>query len=122
MFQTIGDFYEYHAILYPFSIFVFLILRSLSFLFLVIHPSLRSIHCESGLTNRDHEVGKNRSPVYSLSVVFGYETPRRPFSYTPLTLFRSLILWSVDRLRVVVVRSYSILLSPSLFFPRSFFS
>lgn len=60
MFQTIGDFHENHAAL-PFLYFCF---SHPSFAFLLVSRySSRGIHCESDLTNRDHEVGKNRSRI-----------------------------------------------------------
>lgn len=60
MLQTIGDFHENRAALRSF----YFCFPHPSFSFLLVSRySSWGIHCESGLTNRDHEVGKNRSRI-----------------------------------------------------------
>lgn len=101
VFQTIGDFDTMP--LYSLSLFLFfssfVLLPSCFSLFIVRHPLWIG-------PNEPRSRGRKKSitRIFTIHiVVFGYETPHRPFSYTPLTLFRSLILWSVDRPRLVVV-------------------
>lgn len=118
MFQTIGDFHENHAALL--SLYFYFSHPPFSFL-LVSRYSSWGIHCESGLTNRDHEVGKNRSCI-------GISTIRRIWvrNSSPSFLLHASDPFPLSDPRRSIDPDWwlfvvgSILLSPSLFFSLSF--